>query len=174
MTRVCQAKVERNDLDETMIICGPQDSQPRDAEAQFPSNHGRSGTQILSKILSSRHGSRQHGEFLVFLPLIIQCPHLAHVAMPNVARSHLRIWVYTTHLCQRNLQKQRIIAWQLQRIVLNLIVTSQGLTICWSHLALLIRGGMSRIWITHMTIHTIADQLGTVFGCREILAVCWT
>lgn len=41
MTRVCHTKFERDDLDEAMIVCGLQDSQPRDIEAQPPSNHGR-------------------------------------------------------------------------------------------------------------------------------------
>ena len=35
MTRVCRAKFERDDLDEAMIICGLQDSQSRDVEAQY-------------------------------------------------------------------------------------------------------------------------------------------
>ena len=39
MTRVCRAKFERDDLDEAMIICGLQDSQPRDLEARSPSSH---------------------------------------------------------------------------------------------------------------------------------------
>jgi hypothetical protein len=41
MTRVCSAKFERDDLDEAMIICGLQDSQPRDVEAQSPSGRER-------------------------------------------------------------------------------------------------------------------------------------
>ncbi|KAH9969775.1 hypothetical protein BC827DRAFT_1162697 [Russula dissimulans] len=34
MTRVCRSKFERDDLDEAMIICGLQDSQPRNVEAR--------------------------------------------------------------------------------------------------------------------------------------------
>jgi hypothetical protein len=41
MTRVCRAKFERDDLDEAMIICGLQDSLPRDVEAQSPSGQKR-------------------------------------------------------------------------------------------------------------------------------------
>jgi hypothetical protein len=41
MTRVCRAKFERDDLDEAMIVCGLQDSQPPDVEAQSPSSHER-------------------------------------------------------------------------------------------------------------------------------------
>jgi len=41
MTRVCRAKFERDDLDEAMTICGLQESQPRDVEAQSPSSHKR-------------------------------------------------------------------------------------------------------------------------------------
>jgi hypothetical protein len=41
LTRICRAKFERDDLDEAMIICGLQDSQPRDVEAQSPSSHER-------------------------------------------------------------------------------------------------------------------------------------
>lgn len=41
MTRVCRAKFERDDLEEAMIICGLQYSQPRDVEAQSPSSHDR-------------------------------------------------------------------------------------------------------------------------------------
>jgi hypothetical protein len=39
-TRVCRAKFERDDLDEAMIICGLQDTQPRDVEAQAQSSSG--------------------------------------------------------------------------------------------------------------------------------------
>ena len=39
MTHVCRSKFERDDLDEAMIICGFQDSQPRDVEAQSPPSH---------------------------------------------------------------------------------------------------------------------------------------
>lgn len=41
MTRVCRAKFERDDLDEAMIICGLQDSQPCDVDTQSPSSHER-------------------------------------------------------------------------------------------------------------------------------------
>ena len=41
MTRVCHTKFERDDLDEAMITCGLQQSQPHDVEAQTPSSHNR-------------------------------------------------------------------------------------------------------------------------------------
>jgi hypothetical protein len=41
MTRVCRTKFERDDLNEAMIVCGLQQNQPHDVEAQPPSNHDR-------------------------------------------------------------------------------------------------------------------------------------
>jgi len=41
MTRVCRTKFERDDLNEAMIICGLQKSQPQEVEEQPPSNPDR-------------------------------------------------------------------------------------------------------------------------------------
>ena len=101
MTRVCRTKFERDDLNEAMITCGLQDSEPRDVETQPPSSHDRKiGNSDSEQGPVKQTRIWETWQVPHIFPFNCYVPTSRISECPTVVRSHLRKRVFNTHrLC---------------------------------------------------------------------------